>query len=311
MLILIAGGTGLVGSALNTHFKKSGYQVLSTGRSSLNLLKREETFRKIQEIKPDIVIDAAAMVGGVGANNRFPVDFLTQNIQMQVNLMEASHASNVRRFIFLGSSCIYPRLCPQPIKEQFLMTGPLESTNSAYAIAKISGIELVKSFRKQYGRDWISVMPANLYGIGDNFSLENSHVLPALIRKFVEAKEGGKPNVFLWGDGTPLREFLNSADLATAIEVVLDSYHDEEHINIGSGYEISIKNLAFLIRDIVGFDGEIIWDSSKPNGTPRKILDSSKIQSLGWKPKVTLEQGIADLARWFQVTKESKLPIRL
>lgn len=311
VLILVAGGTGLVGSALVEHFSKREYTVVGTGRSQLNLLEREETFNYIRKLNPDVVINAAATVGGVGANNSYPVNFLSENLQMQVNLMDALHQYRTKRFIFLGSSCIYPRICPQPILEDYLMTSELEPTNSAYAIAKISGIELVKAYRKQYGHSWISLMPANLYGNHDNFSLENSHVLPALIRKFVEAKRNSHPYVTLWGDGSALREFLHASDLARAVDLAMSRYDEDRHINIGSGSEISIKELANRIVEIVGYTGEIRWDHSKPNGTPRKILDSSRIRALGWNPEVSLENGISDVVNWFSRNLDEPGGIRL
>lgn len=303
MTILVAGGSGLVGSAVIRELNRVNKKVVGIASKDVNLLDREKTFTYIQNLKPDVIIDAAAKVGGIGGNNAFPVEFLTQNIQIQSNLMDAAHSANVKRFIFLGSSCIYPRTCPQPIKEEYILTGKLEETNSAYAIAKISGIELVKSYRKEYGHSWISAMPTNLYGPNDNFNLESSHVLPALIRKFAEAKKNNSSEVTLWGTGSPLREFLHVDDLAKALLVCLEKYDDNDHINIGSGVEITIKNLAIKISKEVGFNGEIVWDSNYPNGTPRKVLDISKMNSLGWKPTISLDQGIESTVRWYVENK--------
>jgi GDP-L-fucose synthase len=247
-----------------------------------------------------MVIDAAARVGGIGANNAFPVEFLTDNIRIQSNLMDAAHDAKVGRFIFLGSSCIYPRDCAQPIKEEYLMTGPLETTNSAYAIAKIAGIELINSYRKEYGHKWISLMPTNLYGPNDNFELQGSHVLPAFIRRFVEATEKSAPAETLWGTGAPKREFLHVDDLANAVLIASEKYDSSMHLNIGSGEDLSIKELAELVADIAGYKGEIKWDSSKPDGTPRKVLDVTKAKSLGWAPAISLRDGIASAMNWYK-----------
>jgi GDP-L-fucose synthase len=277
-----------------------GCEVIVANTKNVNFLDRESTLSFVRDHSPNIVVDAAAKVGGIGANNRFPVEFLTNNVTIQNNLMEASHLANVEKFIFLGSSCIYPRDCPQPIKEEYLLTGPLETTNSAYAIAKIAGIELVKSYRKEYGHQWISLMPTNLYGPNDNFELQGSHVLPALIRKFVEASENQQKEIVLWGTGKPLREFLHVDDLAQAVWVATENYDSEIQLNIGSGAEISIEDLAALIAELAGFKGEIAWDSTKPDGTPRKVLDVSKAKSLGWAPKISLSDGIASTIAWYK-----------
>jgi GDP-L-fucose synthase len=303
MTILVAGGTGLAGSAIVRELGRANKKVIGISSKEVNLLDRAKTFSYIKDLKPNVIIDAAAKVGGVGSNNAFPVEFLSQNLQIQSNLMDAAHEAKVEKFVFLGSSCIYPRNCAQPIKEDYLLTGELEQTNSAYAVAKIAGIELIKSYRKEYGYSWISVMPTNLYGPNDNFDLENSHVLPALIRKFVEAKRNNSPEVVLWGSGTPLREFLHVDDLAKAILVCLEKYDDSQQINIGSGDEISIKNLAVKIANLTGFTGKVVWDSNRPDGTPRKVLDSTKINKLGWKPSITLDQGIAATVEWYQENK--------
>jgi len=303
MTILVAGGSGLVGSAIVRELKRVNKKVIGISSKDVNLLDRAKTFSYISDLKPYAIIDAAAKVGGVGSNNSYPVEFLSQNLQIQSNLMDAAHEAKVEKFVFLGSSCIYPRNCAQPIKEDYLLTGELEQTNSAYAVAKIAGIELIKSYRKEYGYSWISVMPTNLYGPNDNFDLENSHVLPALIRKFVEAKQNKLAEVGLWGSGTPFRDFLHVNDLAKAILVCLDKYDDSQQINIGSGGEISIKDLAVKIANLTGFTGKIVWDTNRPDGTPRKVLDSTKINKLGWKPSITLDQGIASTVEWYQENK--------
>jgi GDP-L-fucose synthase len=299
MKILVAGGTGLAGSAIIRELERVNKKVIGISSKDVNLLDRAKTFSYIKDLRPTVIIDAAAKVGGVGSNNSYPVEFLTQNLQIQSNLMDAAHEARVEKFVFLGSSCIYPRNCAQPIKEDYLLTGELEQTNSAYAIAKIAGIELIKSYRKEYGHSWISIMPTNLYGPNDNFDLENSHVLPALIRKFVEAKRNNSPDLVLWGSGTPLREFLHVDDLARAILVCLEKYDNSQQINIGSGVEISVRDLAVKIANIIGFTGGIAWDANRPDGTPRKILDSTKINNLGWKSMITLDEGIKSTVDWY------------
>jgi len=303
MTILVAGATGLAGSAILRELARVNKKVIGISSKDVNLLDRTKTFSYIKDLKPTVLIDAAARVGGVGGNNAYPVEFLSQNLQIQSNLMDAAHEAKVEKFVFLGSSCIYPRNCAQPIKEDYLLTGELEQTNSAYAIAKIAGVELIKSYRKEYGYSWISVMPTNLYGPKDNFDLENSHVLPALIRKFVEAKRNNSSEVVLWGSGNPLREFLHVDDLAKAILVCLEKYDDSQQINIGSGHEISIKDLGQKIAHLTGFTGKVVWDSNRPDGTPRKVLDSTKINKLGWKAAITLDQGIAATVEWYQENK--------
>ena len=300
MTVVIAGSSGLAGSALARKFTASGHEVIGINRSVLDLRDSVKTQEFIADTKPNLIIDAAAKVGGIGANNSFPVDFLQDNILIQTNLMQAAHKANVKNFIFLGSSCVYPRDCPQPIKEEYLMSGPLESTNSAYALAKIAGIELINSYRKQYGYDWISLMPTNLYGPKDNFSLESSHVLPALIRKFVEATEANAQSVTAWGTGTPTREFLHADDMASAVLIASEKYNSSMHLNIGSGTEISIKSLVELVAQIVEFKGRIQWDLSKLDGTPRKILDVTRVRELGWAPLFTLETGIASTVTWYK-----------
>jgi GDP-L-fucose synthase len=303
MTILVAGATGLVGSAIVREIERIGKEVKGISSKDVDLLDRRSTFAYIKDLKPSVIIDAAARVGGISANNSHPVDFLTQNIQIQSNLMDAAHEANVKNFVFLGSSCIYPRDCAQPIKEEYIMTGALEQTNSAYAIAKIAGLELIKSYRKQFGHKWISVMPTNLYGPNDNFDLENSHVFPALIRKFIEGKRKKDKSVTLWGSGSPKREFLHVDDLAKAILVCLYKYDSDQHINIGTGKDLEIKELAIKIANQSGFTGEIVWDKAKPDGTPRKVLDISKITDLGWKPSISLDSGIAQTVQWYQENK--------
>jgi len=268
-------------------------------RSNVDLFDKNSTIEFIANLQPTAVIDAAGKVGGIGANEQQPVEFLSENLLIQGNLMQAAHQAKVTRFVFLGSSCIYPRDAKQPIKEEYLNTGPLEKTNSAYAIAKIAGIELVNSYRKEFGHKWISLMPTNLYGPRDNFELESSHVLPALIRKFTEARLNQNPSVTLWGTGNPRREFLHVDDLAMAIEISLKNYDSEMHLNIGTGEDVTIKELALLISDLTGFEGEILWDASKADGTPRKVLDVQRIKKLGWAPKISLRDGIESTIAWY------------
>lgn len=299
MTVVVAGGTGLAGSAIVRAFQAAGKEVISINRAVCDVLDREATIEFIGKAKPEVVVDAAAKVGGIGANNTFPVEFLVDNTRIQSNLMEAAHFADVPRFVFLGSSCIYPRDCAQPIKEEYLLTGPLEQTNSAYAIAKIAGIELIKSYRKEYQHRWISLMPTNLYGPRDNFDLQHAHVLPALIRRFVEAKKSGVDTVTLWGTGSPKREFLHVDDLARAVVLASEKYDASEHLNIGSGEDLTIKELAEMIARLAGFTGRIAWDSSKPDGTPRKVLDVTKVKSLGWSPEISLENGIASTIDWY------------
>lgn len=304
MTILVAGGSGLVGSAVVRTLRQANRNVIGISSNDVNLLEREKTFSFIQDLKPIAIIDAAAKVGGIGGNNAYPVEFLSKNLQIQTNLMDAAHNANVDKFVFLGSSCIYPKESPQPIKEEYLLTGELEQTNSAYAIAKISGIELIRSYRKEFGHKWISLMPTNLYGPNDNFDLENGHVLPALIRKFVEAQRLESREVTAWGTGTPLREFLYVEDLARAVILCLDRYDDAQHINVGTAEEISIKHLAEKIASKVGFKGKILWDNNKPDGTFRKVLDNQKILNLGWKPMISLDEGLTKTIEWYKQTKK-------
>ena len=307
MAIVVAGSTGLVGSATVRHFENRGIQTVGINRSVVDLFDKEATSDFILKIKPTVIIDAAARVGGVAANNKQPVEFLTDNLLIQNNLMQAAHTAKVAKFVFLGSSCIYPRDAAQPIKEEYLMTGPLEITNSAYAIAKIAGIELVNSYRKEFGYKWISLMPTNLYGPHDNFDLESSHVLPALIRKFVDAVDENQSSLTLWGSGNPRREFLHVDDLAAAIDISLENYDSELHMNVGTGEDLSINELAALISELTGFNGEILWDSSKSDGTPRKVLDVTRLQKLGWKPKISLRDGIQSTIDWYKQNSENGL----
>lgn len=299
MTVLVAGGSGLAGSAIVRALEARGEKVLAVNSKVVDLTDRKATFEYILDFKPTHVIDAAARVGGIGANSQFPVDFLSENIQIQTNLMDASHEAKVERFVFLGSSCIYPKMAEQPMKESALLTGPLEATNSAYAIAKISGIELIKSYRKQFKHRWISVMPTNLYGPRDNFDLNTSHVLPAMIRKFDDAVNANS-EVTLWGTGSPKREFLHTDDLAQAIILLMEKYDEDQHINVGSSEELTIKELAQLIAGIAGYTGEIKWDSSKPDGTPRKIMDNTRISALGWRPNISLKDGISSTLNWYR-----------
>ena len=307
MRVYVAGIYGMVGSALSRHLREAGHEVLGKTSREVNFLDRELTFHDLMESKPDALIFAAAKVGGIGANSTLPVDFLSNNLQIQCNIIDGAHAANIERVLFLGSSCIYPRMAPQPIEEESLLTGPLEETNEPYAIAKIAGIKLVNAYRKQYGRRWISAMPTNLYGPNDNFDFETSHVLPALIAKFHEAKTTGNSSVTLWGDGTPLREFLHVDDLAKACLLLLEKYDDSVAINVGSGSEVSIRELAEMIQKTVGFAGDIEFDTSRPNGTPRKILSIKRIQSLGWNPQIKLEEGLASTYEWFKQNALSKV----
>jgi GDP-L-fucose synthase len=300
MTVIVAGATGLAGSAIVKAFESQGQAVVGINRSVVDLMDTRATQDFIAKSKPSLIVDAAAKVGGIGANNSYPVEFLGDNITIQGNLMRSAHKANVPNFVFLGSSCIYPRDCAQPIKEEYLMTGPLETTNSAYAVAKIAGIEMVNSYRKEYGTKWISLMPTNLYGPRDNFDLTASHVLPAFIRRFVEAAESGAEKVTLWGSGEPLREFLHVDDLAKAVLIASEKYDSSMHLNVGTGEDLSIKALAQKVANAAGFTGQIEWDASQPDGTPRKVLDVSRIKALGWKPTITLDEGIASTIAWYK-----------
>lgn len=302
--IFIAGHKGMVGSAIWRLLEKKGYTNL-IGKSSkeLDLRNQDDVIRFFNKTKPEIVIDAAAKVGGIWANQQHPYTFLLENLQIQNNLIDASHLFDCEKFIFLGSSCIYPKLAKQPIREEYLLTGSLEPSNEGYAIAKIAGVKACEAIRKQYGKDFVSLMPSNLYGSYDNFDLESSHVLPAMVRKFDDAKESNE-TVYLWGSGSPMREFLHVDDLADAVYFTLNNNLGGHLYNVGSATEISIKSLAELIQRIVGHQGKIIWDQSKPDGTPRKLMDSSKFYDLGWKPKIGLETGIENTYQWFLKNKD-------
>jgi GDP-L-fucose synthase len=291
--IFVAGHRGMVGSALVRKLQSEGYtNIITKSRKELDLTNQFQVNHFFHFERPEYVFLAAAKVGGIKANNDFKADFIYQNLMIQTNVINASYQNGVKKLLFLGSSCIYPKMAPQPLKEEYLLSGKLESSNDAYAIAKISGIKMCQSFNVQYGTNFISVMPTNLYGQGDNYHLENSHVMPALIRKFHEAKTAGNPEVEIWGSGKPMREFLYVDDLAEACLFLMLNYNDSEIVNIGTGEDISIKDLSQLIKEVVGFSGTIIYDSSKPDGTPRKLLDVSKIHDLGWSHKTNLKNGI-------------------
>lgn len=297
----MAGHRGLVGSAIVRQIESgTNHSWVGKTRSELDLLDRQAVFGFLASEKPDAVIIAAAKVGGIGANKTYPVEFLSENLQIETNLIDGAHAANIEKLLFLGSSCIYPKFAPQPIKEEYLLTGELEKSNEAYAISKIAGLKLVESYRKEYGRRWVSAMPTNVYGPGDNYDLDNSHVLPALIRRFHDAKKQGLETVTLWGSGTPKRELIYSDDLASAIVYLLENYDDDVAINVGTGKDISISELASTIQEVVGFEGVISWDKSKPDGTPRKLLDIQRISDLGWSPKVSLKDGISLTSEAFQ-----------
>ena len=291
--IYIAGHRGMVGSAITRYLSANGYQnLLFKTSSELDLRNQQAVNDFFETEKPDYVFLAAAKVGGIMANNTFRADFLYENLQIQNNVIHASHQHQVKKLMFLGSSCIYPKLAPQPLKEEYLLTGLLEETNEPYAIAKITGIKMCESYRRQYGCNFISAMPTNLYGPNDNYDLNNSHVLPAMIRKFHEAKTEHKPFVELWGTGSPLREFLHANDLAEACVFLMNTYNEEQFVNIGVGEDLSIKHLAELIKKTVGYEGELQWNADKPDGTPRKLMDVSKLHALGWKHHYNLEEGI-------------------
>ena len=296
----IAGHNGLVGSAIWRALAAEGVGKLIGWRSAeLDLCDRDATFDAINDAKPDVIIDAAAKVGGIMANSTYPVEFLRDNMLIQTNVMDAAHAANTERLLFLGSSCIYPRHATQPIRESSLMTGPLEPTNQAYAMAKIAGIFYIEAHRTQYGRRWISAMPTNLYGPRDNFDLQSSHVLPAFIRRFHEAKAAKAPSVTVWGTGTPRREFLHVDDLAQACLVLLQRYDSPETINVGLGDDMPIRELAETVASVIGYQGAIEWDSAKPDGMPRKLLDTTRINDLGWKPQISLRDGLSSTYEWY------------
>ena len=299
MQIYVAGISGMVGSAISIESIAQGHEVTGRPSKELDFTDRKAVFEEMKTHQPEALIIAAAKVGGIGANSSIPVDFLSINLQIQTNLLDAAHSARIRKVLFLGSSCIYPKFASQPIAESAILSGALEPTNEAYAIAKIAGLKLVEAYRRQFGHSWISAMPTNLYGPRDNFDRETAHVIPALIHRIHEAKVNGENKVEIWGDGTPLREFLHVADLARATLMLLQTYNDLEPINIGSRHEITIAKLASLIARVIGFNGEISFNSDRPNGTPRKLLDNTKISSLGWKPEIELEVGIASTYDWF------------
>ena len=306
--IYVAGHRGLVGSAIVRSLEAKGYKnIIVRTHKELDLTDQAAVFDFFEKEKPEYVVLAAAHVGGINANQTYPADFIYINSAIQCNVIKAAHDIKVTKLLFLGSSCIYPKMAPQPISESDLLTGPLESTNEAYAIAKISGLMMCRFFKKQYGDDFISCMPTNLYGPNDNFDLETSHVLPALIRKFDDAKMSGAPYVELWGTGSPLREFLYVDDMADACVYLLENYSGEEHVNIGTGKEIAIKDLAQIVKEIVGFEGEIRWNTDMPDGTPRKLLNVEKLHNIGWKEKVSLREGIKLEYDWYKAQDEENL----
>lgn len=299
--IYVAGHRGLVGSAIVRNLKEKGYEnVIGRSHRELDLTDQAAVRNFFGEERPDVVVLAAAKVGGINANNTSPADFAYENMQIQCNVIECCHRFHVKKLLFLGSTCIYPRMAPQPIPEDALLTGPLEETNEAYAIAKIAGLEMCKFYKRQYGDHFISCMPTNLYGPYDNYDLQGSHVMPAMIRKFHEAKVEDAPAVELWGTGTPLREFLYVDDMADACVFLLENYDGEQHVNIGTGKEITIKELAEIVKRTVGFKGEIVWNPDMPDGTPRKLTNVDKLHRLGWTHKVELEEGVELAYRWFQ-----------
>lgn len=299
--IYIAGHKGMVGSACWRLLSNAGYNnLLGINSKELDLRNQQDVYDFISEEKPLVIIDAAAKVGGILANDTYPYEFLYDNMLIQSNLIQAAHKLNVSKFIFLGSSCIYPKMAPQPLKEDYLLAGPLEPTNEWYAIAKISGLKLIEALRKQYHRDYVSLMPTNLYGPGDNFDLNSSHVLPAMIKKFHQAKINGDPEVILWGSGNPLREFLHVDDLANAIKISLEINLNRGLYNVGSGKEITIRNLAEMIQSIIAYEGSIKWDDSKPDGTPRKLMDSSRFEETGWRANIKLTEGIKSTYNYYK-----------
>ncbi|MEV7004574.1 GDP-L-fucose synthase [Streptomyces sp. NPDC093982] len=297
--IFVAGHRGLVGSAVARRLASEGYEVITAGRDRLDLRDAARTEAYLKDVRPEAVVLAAAKVGGILANSTHPVQFIEDNLRIQLSVIAGAHTAGAHRLLFLGSSCIYPKHAPQPIGEDALLTGPLEPTNAPYALAKIAGLIQVQSYRRQYGASYIAAMPTNLYGPGDNFDLETSHVLPALIRRFHEAKRDGGDEVMLWGSGTPRREFLHVDDLAAACTLLLRLYDADQPLNVGCGEDLTIRELAETVRDVVGYQGRITFDTSKPDGTPRKLLDVSRISSLGWQPKIPLRDGIASVyADW-------------
>jgi len=303
--IYVAGHRGLVGSAIMRKLQQEGYtNIITRTHKELDLTNQAQTQEFFEKEKPEYVFLAAAKVGGIHANNTYPADFAYINIMIESNVIKASYDYGVKKLLFLGSSAVYPNLCPQPIKEEYLLTGPLEKTNEAYAIAKIAGLKMCQYFNRQYGTNYISVMATNLYGPNDNFDLETSHVLPALIRKFHEAKIDNKPYVEVWGTGKQKREFIHVDDLADAVVYLMNNYNDNQHINLGTGKDITIKELAELIKEIVGYEGEIKFDTTKPDGMPRRLLDVSRLHATGWKHKIELREGIKQTYEWYKTRKE-------
>jgi GDP-L-fucose synthase len=298
--IWVAGHKGMVGSAIVRKLKEAGDEVLTVDRSVVDLRHQLPIELWLKQNRPDIIIFAAAKVGGILANDSYPADFIYDNLAIETNIIHSAHLANVDRLVFLGSSCIYPKYAPQPIKEEALLTGPLEPTNEWYAIAKIAGIKMCQAYRKQYGRSYISVMPCNLYGPNDNYNLNTSHVVPALIRKFHEAKVNNSPEVIVWGSGSPMREFMHVDDMARGVLFCMDHFDGYEHINCGAGAEISIRELAESIKSVVDYKGSLIFDVTKPDGTPRKLMDSSRLLSMGWKPEITLQHGLVSAYAWFK-----------
>lgn len=300
MKIYVAGHKGLVGSAIVRKIENDGVHAwIGKSRAELNLFDFDAVLAFLKTEKPDAVVVAAAKVGGIGANSKFPVEFLNENLRIELNLLEAAHAVGIPRLLFLGSSCIYPKFASQPIKESELLTGPLEPTNEPYAIAKIAGLKMVEAYASQYGHDWISAMPTNIYGPNDNFNLETAHVLPALMNRFHQAKITDASAVTLWGTGSPMREFLHSDDLASACMFMLENVHSSEHFNIGTGEDVSIRSLADLLKGVTAFEGALSWDNSRPDGTPRKVLDVSKLGGLGWRSSIDLSDGVNSTYSWF------------
>ena len=298
--IYVAGHRGLVGGAIVRRLTAEGFDNLVTRTSAELDLREQQAVREFFAAEqPEYVFLAAAKVGGILANDTYPAEFIYDNLMMEANVIDAAWRNGVKKLLFLGSTCIYPKMAPQPLKEEYLLTGPLEPTNEWYAVAKIAGIKLCQAYRRQYGADFISAMPTNLYGPGDNFDLEKSHVMPAMIRKFHEAKVRGDDKVTLWGTGTPRREFLHVDDMADACVFLMQHYSGEEIVNIGTGTDLPIAELAEKVRDVVGFEGEIVWDTSKPDGTPRKLVDTSRINAMGWQPRIPLEEGICQTYEWF------------
>lgn len=297
--VWVAGHRGMVGSAVIRRLVSEACEVVTVGRDKVDLKRQAEVEAFMQEEKPDVVVMAAAKVGGILANDTYPADFLYDNLMIETNIVHAAFQNDVEKFLFLGSSCIYPQLAPQPIMEAALLTGPLEPTNEWYAIAKIAGIKLAQAYRRQHGCDFISAMPTNLYGPGDNFDLQSSHVLPALIRKAYEAKISGDPEIVIWGTGSPRREFLHAADCADALVFLLKTYSEDEHVNVGSGEDVTILELTQIVCEIVGYSGKIVRDLSKPDGAPRKLMSADKLRALGWKPATHLKEGILSTYNWF------------